>query len=220
MWVRPVLATAITVFAGVAGAHSASPSAYLVAAGVHRFYASTTTFEADFVQTTRGARSGNTSQRDGHVWLARGGRMRWEYRHPSGDMIVSDGTTISLYEAAAHQIAHVPAHGTLLYDLLRWFTGTPLAGRFALRAGDARLYPSGHVIEARPLPPIANVDLVVVLVASGSFQIAAVIVMDAQGGMNRYEFHSPRVNVSPPSTTFSWTPPPGTRVFAPPSGVP
>jgi outer membrane lipoprotein carrier protein len=194
------------------------PDANRVVAQLQAFYDRTTDFEADFIQVSRTRLTGGEQRRNGHVRFKRPGRMRWDYQSPTGDVIVSDGTTLWAYEAAARQAVQSTMQQSQLPSALSFLTGTGrLANDFTFRMLDARRYqyPNGYVLEARPINPNPSFERIVFYVEGGHFQVARTVVIDAQGNQNRFDFVNPRVNMNHPETLFQWRPPAGTQVVRP-----
>jgi chaperone LolA len=67
-----------------------------------------TSFRAEFRQTVTNAAGLQTESAEGTVALARPGRFRWDYRVPE-QLIVSDGTTVWLFDADLAQVTVRPA---------------------------------------------------------------------------------------------------------------
>lgn len=226
---RPARAAVATTHPAVASATATPPAtppptpgtpltAEQVVAQVQAFYDRTTDFEAEFIQVSRNRLTGTEQRRTGHVRFLKPGRMRWDYATPPDDVIVSDGTTLWAYEAAAHQAIQSNMQTSQLPSALSFLTGTGrLATDFTFRLLDAARYryPNGHVLELRPITPNANFERILFYVEPTHFQVARTVVIDAQGNQNRFDFANPRVNLNPPQSTFVWTPPPGTQVVRP-----
>lgn len=77
-------------------------------ARVESFLSLITTIKADFTQV---APSGETSE--GVFYLQRPGKMRWEYNPPSPILLVSNGKTITYYDAEMEQINYISLDDTL-----------------------------------------------------------------------------------------------------------
>src|SRR5215471_774200 len=80
---------------------------------VHAFessYHGVNTLRADFTQTYTSG--GRTRVESGTVSLAKGGRMRWDYREPEAKLFVSDGKELSLYVPAEKQVSRSAAKAT------------------------------------------------------------------------------------------------------------
>jgi outer membrane lipoprotein carrier protein len=197
---------------------SAPNSANQVVARLQEFYNRTTDFEADFTQQSHNRLSGQNQQRVGHVRFQRPGRMRWDYQNPSGDVIVSDGTTLWAYEAAARQAVQSSLAQSQLPSALSFLTGTgQLSNDFTFRMLDARQmrYPQGFVLEARPIQPNPSFERVVFYVDAASYQVVRTVLFDAEGNSNSFVFANPRVNTNPALALFQWTPPRGTQIVRP-----
>ena len=70
---------------------TAAQSLQEVVAGVEAAYARIADLKADFTQQAFNKSLGQTIKDEGTVFLKRPGKMRWEYRAPSPQQIVSDG---------------------------------------------------------------------------------------------------------------------------------
>jgi outer membrane lipoprotein carrier protein len=189
-----------------------------VAERVQAFYDRTLNFQADFVQTSRNQLYGREERRSGHVLFLKPGRMRWNYNQPSGDVIVSDGTTLWAYQSEEHQALQQPLAQSQLPTALSFMAGTGrLVGSFTFRLLDANAmrYPSGYVLELRPTTPAPSYERIVFYVDRQSFQVARTVVFNSHGDQNRFDFTNPQVNLTIPETTFRWTPPPGTSIVHP-----
>ena len=90
---------------GVAGlALAAVLSLETVVAGVEAAYARLTDLRADFTQNAFNKSLGQTIKSEGTVYLRRPGKMRWEYRTPSPQQIVSDGQSLWVYTPDLNQV--------------------------------------------------------------------------------------------------------------------
>lgn len=201
------------------GSPTANPAltAAQIVAGVQDFYNRTNDFEADFEQVSRNRLSGQEQRRSGHVRFRKPGRMRWDYTVPSGDVIVSDGTTLWAYEAAARQAVQSNLQQSQLPSALSFLTGTGrLADDFTFRLLDARRYQwNGYVLELRPIVPNPSFERLVFYIEPAHYQVVKTVVIDAQGNTNSIVFRNPRVNMNHPLEVFQWTPPPGTQIVRP-----
>lgn len=90
---------------GVAGlALAAVLSLENVVAGVEAAYARLADLRADFTQNAFNKSLGQTIKSEGTVYLRRPGKMRWEYRTPSPQQIVSDGQSLWVYTPDLNQV--------------------------------------------------------------------------------------------------------------------
>src|SRR5262245_12060903 len=95
----------IAIFGLVRPAIAASPavSADEVVKKVQAYYATTQKLKADFRQEYTNATFGRTSKSDGVLWIAKPGKMRWDYKTPDTKFFISDGTTLWVYDQPAKQ---------------------------------------------------------------------------------------------------------------------
>lgn len=75
---------------------------------IEGYLSSITTITADFNQTNP---DGTVST--GKFYLKRPGKMRWEYAPPTPILLVSDGKTVTYYDAELEQVSYVSADDTL-----------------------------------------------------------------------------------------------------------
>lgn len=199
----------------------ASPNGALTADEVARriqdFYDRTTSFQANFTQASRNRLYGD-ERRTGRVIFRKPGRMRWNYDAPSGDLIVSNGTTLWAYQAEERQAVQQALTQSQMPTALAFLTGVGrLTDSFTFRLLDANQfqYPNGYVLELRPTTPQPSYERIVFYVDRATFQVARTAVIDAQGNTNRFDFNAPQVNLTFPDTVFNWTPPAGTSIVRP-----
>jgi outer membrane lipoprotein carrier protein len=163
---------------------------------------------ASFVQTVTDAQGVETERAEGTVTLARPGRFRWEYREPA-QLIVSDGSTVWLYDEDLAQVTVRPAEESL--------AGSPallLSGQSNIRAeydiadgGSAdglawsRLTPKGTQGDFRELD---------VGIAGG--ELRRLRLLDRLGQTTRLEFGHIERNPPIEPDSFRFTPPPGVDV--------
>src|SRR3990172_12286774 len=90
----------------VAGAASPVAAQTLedVVRDVESAYSRMTDLRADFTQTAFNKSLNQTIPAEGAVYLKRGGKLRWEYREPTPQEIVSDGKKLWVYTPALNQV--------------------------------------------------------------------------------------------------------------------
>ncbi len=208
---------------------SAPVDAAGVASLVQSFYDRTTTFEADFHQTQYTKLYDRTERARGRVVFKKPGRMRWDYAAPNGQVFVSDGQRLSIYQPPDEgeqggQLIERAIDEDQLPQAFAFLIGTGRLDRdFHLRLLDARRqgFPAGHVLELRPKvasPHYEKVLFFVQVVEQGGRRagvIKRVLVIDAAGNRNRFDFDNLRFNVDVPDSRFRFTPPRGTRRVEP-----
>jgi outer membrane lipoprotein carrier protein len=75
-----------------------------VVAGVEATYGKITDLRAEFTQAAHNRSLGQDITAKGVVYLKKGGKMRWDYTHPSPQQIVSDGTSLWVYTPELNQV--------------------------------------------------------------------------------------------------------------------
>jgi outer membrane lipoprotein carrier protein len=192
-------------------------SAVELAAGVQGFYDKTSTFKARFKQRYYISQYKKTIDSTGQVVFQKPGRMSWRYTN-NGNRVVSDGTTIKVYEKDnrqmfVQQLAKSPYPAALSFLV----GGGDLRKEFALRKLDAAKmgFEGGFVLEGRPRQPTPAYQTMLLYVDAATHQVRRVLLLDAQGNRNRFDFVDPVVNTKPQAGEFDFVPPPGTKIIRP-----
>jgi outer membrane lipoprotein-sorting protein len=117
---RPALAVAL-LFAAPAFAQNAPKAAPTLTdkdradlKRIETYLDSITTAKADFTQISTTGKSG-----EGTFFLSRPGRLRFEFKAPSNDLIVADGTNITYWDAQLRSAQSAPIERTLANLFLR-----------------------------------------------------------------------------------------------------
>ena len=101
---RGVAGVALLLVLAVLPASSTAQSLEDIVAGVEGAYARLADLKADFTQQAFNKSMGQTIKAEGTVYLKRPGKMRWEYRAPSPQQIVSDGQSLWVYTPDLNQV--------------------------------------------------------------------------------------------------------------------
>jgi len=75
-----------------------------VVRGLEAMYSTVRDLRADFTQVAQNKSLGQDVKAQGTVYLKRGGKMRWEYKSPSRQTIVSDGQTLWVHTPELNQV--------------------------------------------------------------------------------------------------------------------
>ena len=213
------LATLLSVVLSPAGdARAAGPTAEEIAKRVQTFYDSTKTFQASFTQTYTIKVQNVKKVSTGKVIFEKPGKMSWTYDAPNGNRVVSDGTTIKVYEKENEQMYESAVKSSQYPAALSFLMGKgQLTKDFALRMLDpAQMkFEGGYVLEGTPKEATPAYQKMLLYVDAQTNQVRRVLILDAQGNRNRFDFTAPGVNQPVPKDEFNFTPPPGTRVIKP-----
>ncbi len=195
----------------------AEPSAGEIADRVQAFYDRTTVFKADFQQRYWVKAYDKTKDSRGQVIFKKPGKMSWRYTN-NGNRVVSDGAIVKIYERDARQMYEQRLKDSQYPAALSFLTGgAKLKQEFSLRKLNARelRFEGGFVLEGEPKQPTAAYQKLLLFIDGRTAQVRRVILLDAQGNRNRFDFDSPVVNARVPDSEFSFEPPPGTQVIKP-----
>ncbi len=75
-----------------------------VVTGLESTYGKVTDLRADFAQVAHNRSLGQDIKAEGVVYLKKGGKMRWDYKSPSPQQIVSDGRSLWVYTPELNQV--------------------------------------------------------------------------------------------------------------------
>ena len=200
-----------------------------VAALVQSFYDQSSSFEADFRQRQFTKVYSRTENARGRVVFEKPGKMRWDYAQPNGQVFVSDGSKMLVYQPPEEG----ERHGQLIERALdehqlpqafSFLTGTGRLDedfRFRLLNARRERFPNGYVLELRPKRPTAQYDRVLffvrILERNGrrAGVIQRVLIIDSAGNRNRFDFSHMRFPNDVPDSRFRYRPPAGTRRVRP-----
>lgn len=196
---------------------AAGLSADEIVTRVQAFYDKTTTFKAGFKQRYVVRAYDKTKDSAGSVIFEKPGKMSWRYTS-NGNRVVSDGNVIKIYEKENKQMYEQPLSKTQYPAALSFLTGQgKLKQNFRFTKQDSKQmkFESGYVLAGDPLQPTAAYEKVFFYVDAQTYQVRRVLIVDAQGNRNRFDFVTSEVNTKAPQGEFSFTPPPGTQVIRP-----
>jgi outer membrane lipoprotein carrier protein len=187
---------------------------------VQQVYDKSQTFQSDFSQKFWVKAYNTEKSSHGHVQFAKPGKMSWSYddEQSRGNRVVSDGTTIRVYEASNKQMYESPLDKSQYPAALSFLTGTGKlsdAFNFDLQSGASMNFPGGAVLVGTPKTPTPAYSKVLFYVDLGTAQVRRVMIIDGQGNRNRFYFDAPKVNETLSPDLFKYTPPAGTSIIHP-----
>lgn len=182
------------------------------AAGAFRAWLEgSTTLEGRFEQTLLSSALGTGPSERGRLYLARPGRVRWEYESPEPkSALVLDGRTL----------IHLPADRQLLRGRLEEDSVLPRllagGGRFDEGFAVEVLGPGGRTgtrtLALVPKGAAGGLVKATVTVRERSGELEEAEIIDAAGNRMLYRFSGWRRNRPLPEGVFSLEPPPGTEI--------
>jgi outer membrane lipoprotein carrier protein len=189
-----------------------------IGARVQQFYDASKTFRATFKQTYTIKIQNVQKVSTGKVTFEKPGKMSWSYDAPNGNRVVSDGTTIKVYEQDNQQMYEMAVAKSQYPAALAFLMGKgQLTKDFTLRLLDpAQMkFEGGYVLEGTPKDATPAYQKVLLYVDAATNQVRRALILDAQGNRNRFDFDTPTVNDPVPPGEFNFIPPPGTKVIKP-----
>ncbi len=185
---------------------------------VQAFYDRTHSFKCEFTQEFFVKAYNQKKTSSGHVTFSKPGKMDWVYASPKDNRVVSDGTTLKVYEAENHQMFEQQVDKSQYPAALSFLTGQgKLSDTFEFQVMDGKSmnFPGGLVLVGTPKQPTPAYQKVLFYVDAQTFQVRRVMILDGQGNRNRFDFVNPRVNDPVEAKQFTFTPPTGTTVVRP-----
>lgn len=211
-----LLAAAVAVFLSLVPARSAAQPLEEVVAGVQAAYARLVDLRADFTQSALNKSLGQTIEAEGTVYLKRPGKMRWEYRAPTPQEIVSDGRSLWVYTHDLNQVnvgeaprALAGPAGSFLAGLGK--LGDEFSARFLNPA--ARTDAAGNpVLDLTPKRPTPLLTRLILTVDARDFLVRKAVLYDQFDNAVTMRFTRIAVNPGLPDRLFTFTPPKGVAV--------
>jgi outer membrane lipoprotein carrier protein len=213
-----LLAALVSIVGSPRAAQADGPTAEDVGRKVQQFYDSTKTFQAAFTQTYTIKVQNVKKESTGRVVFEKPGKMSFRYDAPNGNRVVSDGTTIKVYERESSQLFETPLKKSQYPAALSFLMGTgQLVKDFELRLLDPSQmkFEGGYVLEGTPREATPAYQKMLLYVDAATSQVRRVLILDAQGNRNRFDFAAPVVNKPVAKDEFEFTAPPGTTVVKP-----
>lgn len=200
-------------------AHGQKPeSAAAVVARVQKYYDATRDLRARFEQQMDSP-SRAPSKASGEVWLKKPGKMRWDYARPEKKLMVSDGSTLWVYEPEDEQAYKQDLKGNALPAQVSFLLGEGRLDK-EFDASFTKLDGLGGDEVALKLVPktgTAAYRYLVFVVDGKSGQVKQTLIYDQQGGTNRLSFVEVQQNKGVSDDKFKFAPPAGTHILKPPA---
>ncbi len=193
-----------------------------VVAKVQQEYEIHSDFKANFVQESWVKSLGKKQIAEGAVEFKKPGKMRWIYRKPFKQEIISDGKTLWTYRPDDKQV--------IVSKMSQAFQSkapsTFLAGIGNLKRDfEARFVkePSSkenYSLELTPLEAQGSLEKLFLTVERDSFKILQAKIQDAMGNITQINFSKIQFDNRLPDALFTFTPPKGVELFNLPGSTP
>lgn len=188
------------------------PAAGALAQRVDDYYLKQTDLVARFEQEFYIRSVGKKKQSSGVMKFKRPHLMKWSYAPPNHNVVVCDGTTVTVYEAENRQYTQQPFSSSEYAGALGFLTGDGIRKYFRFAFHTVQNFTGGKILVGIPIQPHPGYERVLFYVDEAHAHIRRVLIIDVQGNRNRFDFVS--VSRQPiDAGEFRWTPPPGvTRI--------
>jgi outer membrane lipoprotein carrier protein len=178
-------------------------------------YEATTDITSHFEQETFASGSSEGLKAEGKVYFNRPHQMRWEYRQPEPQLIVTGGQEVYVYEEEANQVMVLPRDQLLSTEISRaFFFGKGDLKRFFIvehpvkGQADAR-----WMLKLTPRNPVPQVCTIWIVVDSDTHLVKEMWLEDQLGGRTHLVFSDVKVNKGLPDGLFQFVPPPGVEIY-------
>lgn len=171
-----------------------------------RFFRGLATLQGDFDQQVVDANQQPVQQSQGHMWIKRPGRFRWDYHKPYEQQLVADGRKVWSWDADLEQATVQPASEVITSTPAMLLSGTePIDQVFTSEELD------GHTVLLKPRKKDSNVtDLRLVFAGD---KLTEIIAHDTFGNTTTFHFSHLKRNAPVADDTFHFVPPPGADVI-------
>jgi outer membrane lipoprotein carrier protein len=214
-------ASAATTTAAPAQPPAPAPgSANEVASQVDTIFLPKKTFSAKFKQEHTQKVSGTVKKSSGVVFVEKPSKISFRYDPPNKNRIVSDGSEIKIYIAEDNTMYIQPVAGHQMPGAMAFIMGNGLLPSFDFTFNEKakKSWPAGPVLNGKPRQATPNYEACFFYVDDALLQkkdpgvIRRVLILDAQGNKNRFDFEESTQPASIDANEFVFTPPPGTDI--------
>jgi len=179
--------------------------------GVEATYGKIVDLRAEFVQTARNKSLGQDIKAEGIVLLKKGGKMRWDYKSPAPQQIVSDGTSLWVYTPELNQVNKGNAPKALAGPAGSFLSGLgKLREEFTVRflnAASPRDGAGRPVLDLTPKQPTPLLTRLVLTVDPKDYVVRQAVLYDQFQNTVTMTFNKVQINPGLNDTLFVFTPP-------------
>lgn len=212
--IATVLALAAVVFSMAVPLSSEAAAPEEILEKLQQRYESVDTVMAGFTQEAFSPGLGRSRTSTGTVYFKKPGKMRWEYRDPEGDVLVSDGGVFWFYQADLNQVVEkslVESSSALANDFLSG-VGNLERDFHVKKVEDLE---SAHRLTLTPRTEQPNLKRLFMEVRKSDFLVSRVALVDHFGNETMITFEDIMVNPPLEESLFKFKAPPGATVVTP-----
>ncbi len=184
--------------------------------GLESTYGKMNDLKADFTQVAKNKSLGQDVKAEGTVYLKKGGKMRWEYKSPSPQQIVSDGTYLWVYTPELNQVNKGDAPKALAGPAGSFLQGLgKVREEFTVRFLNSANKTDGSgrpVLDLTPKKPTPLLTRLVLTLDPKDHVVRQAVLYDQLQNTVTMSFNRVVVNPALSDTLFAFTPPKGAAV--------
>jgi outer membrane lipoprotein carrier protein len=182
-----------------------------VVAGLEATYGKVNDLRAEFTQVAHNKSLGQDIKAEGTVYLKKGGKMRWDYKSPAPQQIVSDGKTLWVYTPELKQVNTGSAPKALAGPAGSFLAGLGrIRDEFSVRFLNpaAKADSSGRpVVDLTPKNPTPLLTRLVLAVDPKDYVVREATIYDQFDNTVVMSFSKVAINPGLADTLFTFTPP-------------
>jgi outer membrane lipoprotein carrier protein len=198
---------------------AAAGSADAVAEKIDGIYKSIGRIRARFDQRYTAKVAGTTKESKGILYAERPTRLSFSYHEPNKNRVVSDGVTLKIYEHENKQMFVRAVADTEYPGALAFILGKGLRQSFSFTFHESAGYEGGPVLIGTPRVPNPAYKTIIFYIDENLLKqgdpscIRRVLVVDAQGNRNRFDFLHIEQPASISPAEFTFEAPAGTEII-------
>jgi len=200
--------------AGPGAAQPGSPALDDVVSGLERTYTRIADLRADFTQSAFNKSLGQTIKAEGTVYLKKGGKMRWEYKTPSPQQIVSDGKLLWIHTPELNQVNVGEAPRALAGPAGSFLAGLgKLREEFSIGLNSLKVDDDGRPsLDLRPKKPTPVLTRLILTMDPKEYLVRKAVLHDQFDNSVTMSFTKVTINSRLDDALFTFTPPKGAAV--------
>ncbi len=178
-------------------------------------YENTTDISSRFVQETFSPGVSEAVKAEGMVYFRRPHMMRWEYRLPEPQLIVTSGRKVYIYEKEARQVMVYPENRLLSSDIGRafFFGKGDLKRLFTVEYPVTDRSSDRWILKLTPKKSSSQIRTIWIKLDPKTCLIREMWLKNQLGGETHLVFSDIKVNKGLSDALFRFVPPPGVKVY-------
>lgn len=195
----------------------AEGSADAIAQKIDKVFSPKKNYFAKFKQKLEQKVSGQKKESTGSLNVERPNKVSFRYDPPNKNRIVADGATLKAYIAEDNQMFESKVTSSAYAGGLAFFMGG-LLKTMSFTFNEKADYKAGYVLIGKPRSPSPTYEFVMFYVNKDLLEkgdpncIERIVIVDAQGNKNRFDFTEASFPASVAASEWEFTPPAGTNI--------